>query len=94
MHDEFGRMGPYAYKGTQWVSYDSPDMVRKKSLLVRSLKLGGGMVWALDLDDFKNRCGNGVHPLLTEIHNVLKDPPSLMEIPGMLNRKQLGYQCH
>lgn len=53
MHDEFGRMGPYAYKGTQWVSYDSPDMVRKKSLLVRSLKLGGGMVWALDLDDFK-----------------------------------------
>ncbi|KMY91489.1 probable chitinase 10 [Drosophila simulans] len=82
VQDEFGRMGPYAYKGTQWVSYDSPDMVRKKSLLVRSLKLGGGMVWALDLDDFNNRCGNGVHPLLSEIHNVLKDPPNLLEIPG------------
>ncbi|KAH8400624.1 hypothetical protein KR222_009154, partial [Zaprionus bogoriensis] len=71
VQDERGRMGPYAYKGTQWVSYDDPQMIRKKSQLVRALDLGGGMVWALDLDDFRNRCGDGVHPLLREIHDVL-----------------------
>ncbi|XP_039482039.1 probable chitinase 10 isoform X2 [Drosophila santomea] len=91
VHDEFGRIGPYAYKGTQWVSYDSPDMVRKKALLARSLNLGGGMVWALDLDDFRNRCGNGVHPLLSEIHKVLKDPPSLWEIPLPIESTSIEY---
>lgn len=75
IQDEQGRMGPYARKGTQWVSFDDPAMIRKKSQLVRALNLGGGMVWALDLDDFRNRCGEGVHPLLTQIHDVLKDPP-------------------
>lgn len=76
VQDERGRMGPYARKGTQWVSYDDPEMIRKKSQLVRALDLGGGMVWALDLDDFRNRCGDGVHPLLRQIHDVLKDPPT------------------
>ncbi|XP_070854530.1 probable chitinase 10 [Drosophila suzukii] len=79
VHDELGRMGPYAHKGTQWVSYDDAAIIRKKAQLMRSLDLGGGMVWALDLDDFRNRCGNGVHPLLHEIHDVLKDSPSLFE---------------
>ncbi|XP_017154888.1 probable chitinase 10 [Drosophila miranda] len=84
IQDERGRMGPYARKGTQWVSYDDPEMIRKKSQLVRALDLGGGMVWALDLDDFRNRCGDGVHPLLREIHDVLKDPPSGYEpAPGL-----------
>ncbi|KAH8251500.1 hypothetical protein KR038_006505, partial [Drosophila bunnanda] len=76
VQDVHGRMGPYARKGTQWVSFDDPAIIRKKSQLVRALNLGGGMVWALDLDDFRNRCGDGVHPLLRQIHDVLKDPPS------------------
>lgn len=69
-------MGPYAYKDNQWVSYDDRKMLEKKSELVRSLNLGGGMVWALDLDDFNNRCGEGKNPLLTTIHNVLSAEPS------------------
>ncbi|XP_037913621.1 probable chitinase 10 [Hermetia illucens] len=85
VQDEYGRMGPYAYKGNQWVSFDDKETIRRKSQMVRALNLGGGMVWALDLDDFKNRCGDGVHPLLTQIHNVLKDPPSGYEPePGLL----------
>lgn len=72
-------MGPYAYHGNQWVSYDDKDTLRKKSELVRSLGLGGGMVWALDLDDFKNHCGEGVHPLLSEIQRVLREPPKKHE---------------
>jgi hypothetical protein len=39
------------------------------------MDLGGGMVWALDLDDFRNHCGEGVHPLLNTIREVLADPP-------------------
>ena len=33
--------------------------------------LGGGMVWALDHDDFKNRCGDGRNPLLKAIKDEL-----------------------
>ncbi|CAH0555523.1 unnamed protein product [Brassicogethes aeneus] len=68
------RLGPYAYKGNQWVSFDDQEMIRIKSEYIRKMDLGGGMIWALDLDDFKNRCGEGRHPLLTVIRNVLADP--------------------
>uniref|UniRef100_A0A1A9WKD4 chitinase n=1 Tax=Glossina brevipalpis TaxID=37001 RepID=A0A1A9WKD4_9MUSC len=79
VQDKLGRMGPYAFKGNQWVSYDDPRMIRKKAQLIRILNLGGGMVWALDLDDFRNRCGEGIHPLLTQIRNVLRNAPSDFE---------------
>lgn len=47
-----------------------------QSEYIRQMGLGGGMVWALDLDDFRNRCGEGAHPLLNTIREVLADPPS------------------
>ena len=50
-------MGPYAYKDRQWVGYDDAATLRRKAEYIRSMGLGGGMVWALDLDDFSNRCG-------------------------------------
>ena len=31
MWDPLGNMGPHAYKGNQWVSYDDVDMVTKKA---------------------------------------------------------------
>ena len=69
--DPEGRMGPYAYKGRQWVGYDDVDTIRRKSEFVREMGLGGGMVWALDLDDFRNVCGEGPHPLMNAIQKVL-----------------------
>lgn len=48
------KMGPYAYKGNQWVSYDDVSDIRQKSRFIKQMNLGGGMVWALDLDDFRN----------------------------------------
>lgn len=70
--DEQGRIGPYAHRGSQWVSYDDVGEIRRKSNLVKDLNLGGGMVWALDLDDFRGKCGCGNHPLLTTLNQELR----------------------
>lgn len=72
VRDPEGRIGPYAYRGNQWVSYDDVEDIRRKSRFVRSLGLGGGMIWALDLDDFRNRCGCGTYPLLRTINSELR----------------------
>ena len=69
--DPENRMGPYAYKDRQWVGFDDVASIRRKAEYVRELGLGGGMVWALDLDDFNNQCGQGKHPLMNTIKAVL-----------------------
>merc|ERR1711936_998658 len=69
--DEEGRMGPYAYQGRNWVGYDDVAMIKYKSEYIRKMGFAGGMVWALDLDDFKNRCGEGHHPLMNTIKSIL-----------------------
>jgi len=65
------RMGPYAYKGDQWVGFDDTAMIEQKCNYVKDQGLGGGMVWALDLDDFRNLCGEGPYPLMNTIRRVL-----------------------
>lgn len=55
MKDPLKRMGPYAFKGNQWVSFDDTEIIKQKISLMKSMNLAGGMVWALDLDDFRNR---------------------------------------
>ncbi|XP_022917654.2 probable chitinase 10 isoform X1 [Onthophagus taurus] len=82
VQDPKRRIGPYAYKGNQWVSYDDKEMIQLKSEFIRNNDLGGGMIWALDLDDFNNRCGEGKHPLLKTIRRVLAEPGSgYVEVP-------------
>jgi len=66
-------MGPYAYKGNQWVGFDDVAQIRRKSQWVKDNGFGGGMIWALDLDDFKNVCGCENYPLLRTINRVLRD---------------------
>lgn len=73
VEDSQGRMGPYAYKGNQWVSFDDQETLRRKTQFLKEMGLGGGMIWALDLDDFKDRCGQGRHPLLKVIHAELQN---------------------
>lgn len=71
--DPGGRMGPYASFDDQWVSFDDDFMVRHKAEYIRSMGLGGGMAWSLDLDDFSGRnCGCGKSPLLSTINHVLR----------------------
>ncbi|RXG60009.1 hypothetical protein Avbf_10088 [Armadillidium vulgare] len=70
VQDPLGNMGPYAYSGDQWVSYDDVAMVQTKSEYVLSMGLGGAMIWSLDLDDFANRCGTEAYPLLKTINRI------------------------
>lgn len=72
VRDAKGRMGPFAYLRDQWVSFDDAPMIRHKSEYVKAMGLGGAMIWALDLDDFKNDCGCESYPLLKTINRVLR----------------------
>lgn len=76
MRDAEGTVGPYAHKGNQWVSYDDVAMIRKKAKVVKALRLGGAMIWALDLDDFRNRCECVSYPLLKTINHILRKYPA------------------
>ena len=62
--DSLGKIGPYAYKGNQWISYDDPDMVTKKGKYIREKGLGGAMIWTIDFDDYQNLCCREPMPLL------------------------------
>lgn len=48
-------------------------MIRHKAEYIKAMGLGGGMIWALDLDDFKNLCGCEEYPLLRTINRVLRN---------------------
>jgi len=72
VQDPQHRMGPYAYKGSQWVGFDDINMIRRKSEYIVANEFGGGMIWALDLDDFSNVCGCEAYPLLKTINRVLR----------------------
>merc|ERR1712121_399059 len=69
-HDEHKVM--YAYGGDQWIAYDNVATIQIKAQYIKDKGLAGGMIWALDLDDFKGSfCGEGKYPLLKGIVDVL-----------------------
>lgn len=65
------RMGPYSWQGDQWVGYDDREMITRKTQFINRMGLGGGMIWALDLDDFRGTCGYGNYPLLSSIRRQI-----------------------
>uniref|UniRef100_T1JB05 chitinase n=1 Tax=Strigamia maritima TaxID=126957 RepID=T1JB05_STRMM len=74
--DPLGRIGPYAFRGNQWVSFDDVETIKRKAEFIKSLKLGGAMIWALDFDDFRNRCCTEENPLLKTLNRVLRNYPA------------------
>lgn len=73
MRDETGTMGPHAFKGDQWVSYDDVESIKTKVSFVKDLGLAGVRVWAIDLDDFRGKCSDQAesYPLLKTINQEL-----------------------
>ena len=64
-------MGPYAFKGNQWVGYDDISMAAIKAQYIHDNELGGAMFWDLPSDDFKNLCGGGTYPLIRTVSDIL-----------------------
>ncbi|XP_016067073.1 PREDICTED: chitinase-3-like protein 1 [Miniopterus natalensis] len=73
VHRLLDQQVPYATKGNQWVGYDDQESVKNKVQYLRNRQLGGAMVWALDLDDFRGTfCGRNLHfPLTGAIRDAL-----------------------
>ncbi|XP_076310082.1 uncharacterized protein LOC143225125 isoform X2 [Tachypleus tridentatus] len=64
-------MGPYAFKGDQWLSFDDTDMIIQKAKFILKRGLGGAMVWTLDNDDFRGICGVEQNPLVNALRKTL-----------------------
>lgn len=85
VRDEEYRVGPYAYSGNEWVSFDDVLMLQYKSEYIKSMGLGGAMVWSLDFDDYDNKCNCESFPLIKAVNRVLRnyaepDPRCYLEI--------------
>jgi chitinase len=55
---------PWLFNGTQFISYDDAESMGYKTAFIKSMGLGGGMMWELSQDP--NRV------LLSKIYNDLK----------------------
>lgn len=64
-------MGPYAFKGDQWVGYDDEDIVKLKARYANEKKLGGIMFWSIDNDDFRGKCHGRPYPLIEAAKEAL-----------------------
>ncbi|CAK1549305.1 unnamed protein product [Leptosia nina] len=67
---------PYLHKGTEWISYETPESVATKAEYIRQLKLRGAMIYSLNADDYRGRCGESLYnatnfPLVSSIKNIL-----------------------
>lgn len=94
VRDPKGRMGPYAYNRDQWVSFDDISMIHHKSEYIKAMGLGGGMIWALDLDDFKNICGCEEYPLLRTINRVLRGKRTMPVFPKLYSTSRGSQILH
>ncbi|XP_063834194.1 chitinase-3-like protein 2 [Ostrinia nubilalis] len=62
---------PYAFRASNWVSYDDVESITTKVEYANSFNLRGIMLWSIETDDFHGLCGEGTFPLLKAINKAL-----------------------
>ncbi|XP_047609878.1 chitotriosidase-1 isoform X4 [Phacochoerus africanus] len=79
---------PYAFQGNQWVGFDDTESFKTKVRYLKQKRLGGAMVWTLDMDDFAGSfCNQGRYPLIKTLQLELNLPymplgPPEPEVPA------------
>ncbi|XP_029658051.1 chitinase-3-like protein 1 [Octopus sinensis] len=68
---------PYLVLGDQWVGYEDVESVREKVHYLRVHGINGMMIWAIDLDDYKNYCNKGSYPMMHSVIKALQDTENL-----------------
>ncbi|CAG2111911.1 unnamed protein product, partial [Medioppia subpectinata] len=81
--DDIGKC-PYAYRDTQWTGYEDENSIGIKMDFIKSEGYGGGMIWAIDLDDFTGVCGGKKNALLNVMNDKLKGYQVLVPDPSKL----------
>ncbi|XP_058838290.1 chitinase-3-like protein 1 [Topomyia yanbarensis] len=62
---------PYAFSGTQWISFDDVSSVALKVAYAKNKNVGGVMLWSIESDDCRNICGGGAYPIGTAVYNAV-----------------------
>ncbi|KAI8035077.1 hypothetical protein M5D96_012170 [Drosophila gunungcola] len=83
LHYDAGTCSPYLAALHEWISYENQTSIACKANYVKSLNLGGVMVFSLNTDDLKNACGylpnsklknqKPVFPLTQAIKDILRE---------------------
>ncbi|XP_067139342.1 chitinase-3-like protein 1 [Centruroides vittatus] len=74
-------MAPYAFREREWVGYDDIESITLKVEYAKNMKLGGGMVWSIETDDFQGLCHGQKYPLLTAINKAFERETQPMPLP-------------
>ena len=62
------------------MNFDIIRSIAEKSEYVKKMNLGGAMIWSVETDDFKGKCGEK-YPLLKTINSVLRGGKIITEAP-------------
>ncbi len=63
-------ISPYGYNNLDWMGYEDWESVVVKAQYVQDLGIAGAFVWAIDNDDFMNKCGAGENPIIRTLAEV------------------------
>lgn len=74
---------PFAFWEDQWVGYEDEESIAVKMDYIKKEGFGGGMIWAIDLDDFRGVCGPK-NPLISVMFDKLKDHKVVVPDPSTL----------
>lgn len=69
--DSYGRV-PFVVNDSDWIGYENAESIRAKMTWIKAHGFGGGMLWAIDLDDYRGSCTARKHTLLRVMEEELR----------------------